>query len=84
MACILFANTGLLGEPGMPCGAVFLATAVAAIAGSAIMGFYATLPVALAPGLGLNACFAFALVLAQGYTWQQAPAAVFCLKFALA
>jgi AGZA family xanthine/uracil permease-like MFS transporter len=77
MAYILFVNPAILGEAGMPREAVFVATAVAAIAGSAIMGLYANLPVALAPGMGLNAYFAFALVLAQGYTWQQALAAVF-------
>jgi AGZA family xanthine/uracil permease-like MFS transporter len=77
MAYILFVNPGILGEAGMPREAVFVATAVAAIAGSAIMGLYANLPVALAPGMGLNAYFAFVLVLAQGYTWQQALAAVF-------
>lgn len=77
MAYILFVNPGILGEAGMPREAVFVATAAAAIAGSAIMGLYANLPVALAPGMGLNAYFAFSLVLAQGYTWQQALAAVF-------
>ncbi|GIX10974.1 NCS2 family permease [Elioraea sp.] len=77
MAYILFVNPGILGEAGMARESVFVATAVAAIAGSAIMGLYANLPVALAPGMGLNAYFAFVLVLAQGYTWQQALAAVF-------
>ena len=77
MAYILFVNPAILGEAGMPRESVFVATAVAAIAGSAIMGLYANLPVALAPGMGLNAYFAFVLVLAQGYTWQQALAAVF-------
>lgn len=77
MAYILFVNPGILGEAGIPRDAVFVATAVAAIAGSAIMGLCANLPVALAPGMGLNAYFAFVVVLAQGYTWQQALAAVF-------
>lgn len=58
-------------------GAVFAATCVAAFIGTFIMGFYANLPFALAPGMGLNAFFTYSVVLGMGYTWQQALGAVF-------
>lgn len=78
MAYILFVNPSILGAAGMPEGAVFVATAIAAIAGTLIMAFAANYPIALAPGMGLNAFFAFTVVLAYGFTWQEALAAVFC------
>lgn len=77
MAYILFVNPQILGAAGMPTGAVFVATCLAAAFGSIAMGWLANLPIALAPGMGLNAYFAFTLVLTQGYTWQQGLAAVF-------
>ena len=59
-------------------GAVFVATCLAAAVCTAVMGLYANYPIALAPGMGLNAFFAFTIVLTYKYTWQQALSAVFC------
>lgn len=78
MAYILFVNPSILAAAGMPEGPVFVATAVAAIAGTLIMALAANYPIALAPGMGLNAFFAFTVVLTNGFTWQEALAAVFC------
>lgn len=77
MAYILFVNTDILGATGMDTGAVFVATALAAAFGSIIMGLVANYPVALAPGMGVNAFFAFTVVLTLGYSWQQALLGVF-------
>ena len=77
MAYIIFVNPEILSAAGMPKGSVFVATCLAAALGSAIMGFYANYPVALAPGMGLNAYFAFAVVKGMGFTWQAALGAVF-------
>lgn len=77
MAYIMFVNPHILGEAGMDKGAVFVATCIAAAAGTLIMGLYANYPIAQAPGMGLNAFFAFTVVIAYQYTWQQALAAVF-------
>ena len=77
MAYILFVNPDILAAAGMPKDAVFVATCLAAALGSAIMGLYANYPIALAPGMGLNAYFAFAVVQGMGFTWQQALGAVF-------
>jgi len=78
MAYILFVNSSMLEMTGMSWGAVFTATAIAAIVGTLIMGLLANYPVALAPGMGLNAFFTFGVVFGLGFTWQQALAAVFC------
>lgn len=80
MAYILFVNSDMLSSTGMSWGAVFTATAIAAIVGTLIMGLLANYPVALAPGMGLNAFFAFTVAApwAMGFSWQQALAAVFC------
>src|SRR5262249_23625734 len=78
MAYILFVNPAILGQTGMDKGAVFVATCVAAAVSTLVMALYANYPIALAPGMGLNAFFAFTVVLAHKYTWQQALAAVFC------
>jgi AGZA family xanthine/uracil permease-like MFS transporter len=78
MVYIVFVNPQILGNAGMDKGAVFVATCVAAAVSSLVMGLYANYPIALAPGMGLNAFFAFTVVLAQKYSWQQALAAVFC------
>ncbi len=77
MAYIIFVNPQILATTGMEHSAVFVATCLAAALGSAIMGFYANWPIAMAPGMGLNAFFAFTVVGALGFTWQQALGAVF-------
>lgn len=77
MAYIIFVNPDILAAAGMPKDAVFVATCLAAALGSAIMGLYANYPIALAPGMGLNAYFAFAVVGGMGFSWQQALGAVF-------
>ncbi len=77
MAYIIFINPSILGDAGMPRGAVFVATCLVAAAGSLIMGLYANYPIALAPGMGLNAYFAYVVVLGMGYRWQAALGAVF-------
>lgn len=77
MAYILAVNPSILGDAGMDTGAVFTATVISAIAGTVVMALYAKLPFALAPGMGLNAFFAYTIVLTMGYTWQFALTAVF-------
>ncbi len=77
MAYILFVNPSILAEAGMDHGAVFVATCLAAAIGSAVMGLLANYPIALAPGMGLNAFFTYTVVLTMGYTWQTALGAVF-------
>ncbi|MEN2750832.1 NCS2 family permease [Psychrobacter sp. FBL11] len=77
MAYIIFVNPNILAEAGMDKGAVFVATCLAAAIGCFIMGLYARLPVALAPGMGLNAFFTYGVVLGMGYAWQTALGAVF-------
>jgi adenine/guanine/hypoxanthine permease len=78
MAYIIFVNPAILADAGMDQGAVFVATCLAAIVGTLIMGLYANYPIALAPGMGLNAFFTYTVVLTYGFTWQQALGAVFC------
>ncbi|ARJ70949.1 NCS2 family permease [Paracoccus contaminans] len=77
MAYIIFVNPDILSTTGMDRDAVFVATCLAAAVGSAIMGLWANWPIGMAPGMGLNAFFAFTVVGAMGYTWQQALGAVF-------
>jgi AGZA family xanthine/uracil permease-like MFS transporter len=77
MAYIVFVNPSILGDAGMPKGAVFVATCLIAALGTAIMALYANYPIALAPGMGLNAYFAYVVVLGMGYKWQVALGAVF-------
>jgi AGZA family xanthine/uracil permease-like MFS transporter len=77
MAYIIFVNPSILGDAGMPKGAVFVATCLIAALGTAIMGLYANYPIALAPGMGLNAYFAYVVVLGMGFPWQTALGAVF-------
>ena len=77
MAYILFVNPSILGETGMDKGAVFVATCLAAAIGSTVMGLIANYPIALAPGMGLNAFFTYTVVLHMGHTWQVALGAVF-------
>ena len=77
MAYILAVNPGIFSAlPGMPGGAVFTATALAAIVGTLVMALYAKKPFALAPGMGLNAFFVFTVCLGMGYSWQFALTAV--------
>ncbi|HLV15985.1 MAG TPA: NCS2 family permease [Pseudomonas sp.] len=77
MAYILFVNPSMLAETGMDKGAVFVATCLAAAIGSALMGLLANYPIALAPGMGLNAFFTYTVVLTMGYSWQVGLGAVF-------
>ncbi|MCB6365193.1 NCS2 family permease [Intestinibacillus massiliensis] len=77
MAYILIVNPSILGASGMDAGAVLTATAVASFLGTACMALFANYPFALAPGMGLNAYFAYTVVIQNGYTWQTALAAVF-------
>jgi AGZA family xanthine/uracil permease-like MFS transporter len=77
MAYIIFVNPKILSSAGMDGNAVFVATCLAAAIGSAVMGLWANWPIAMAPGMGLNAFFAFTVVGKLGYTWQQALGAVF-------
>ncbi|MBI4275832.1 MAG: NCS2 family permease [Rhizobiales bacterium] len=78
MVYIVIVNPQILANAGMDKGAVFVATCIAAAVSTLVMALYANYPIALAPGMGLNAFFAFTVVLAYKYTWQQALAAVFC------
>src|SRR5262252_4165945 len=78
MVYIVFVNPQILGNSGMDKGAVFVATCIAAAASTLVMALYANYPIALAPGMGLNAFFAFTVVLTMKYSWQQGLAAVFC------
>ncbi|MDQ1920078.1 NCS2 family permease [Massilia pseudoviolaceinigra] len=86
MAYIIFVNPSILGDAGMPKDAVFVATCLAAALGSLIMGLYANYPIALAPGMGLNAYFAYVVVKQMGLSWEVALGAVFisgCLFLAV-
>ncbi|NNH74582.1 NCS2 family permease [Nocardia uniformis] len=69
---MVLGDAGPLGDKGMPMQAVFTATAVAAVVGTLVMGLWARYPVALAPGMGLNAFFAYTVVLSMGIPWQEA------------
>ena len=77
MAYILVVNQNILSVAGMDAKAVLIATALASFVGTALMAFLANYPFALAPGMGLNAYFAFTVVLGKGYSWQIALLAVF-------
>lgn len=77
MAYIIFVNPAMLAEAGMDHGAVFVATCLAAAIGSMLMGLLANYPIALAPGMGLNAFFTYGVVLGMGHSWQTALGAVF-------
>lgn len=77
MAYIVFVNPAILAEAKMPFGAVFTATCVAAAIGCFLMAFLANYPIALAPGMGLNAYFTFGVVGGMGYSWQVALGCVF-------
>lgn len=77
MAYILAVNPNILSATGMDRGAVFTATALASLVATLMMAAFANYPFVLAPGMGLNAYFAYTVVLQMGYTWQMALAAVF-------
>jgi adenine/guanine/hypoxanthine permease len=77
MAYIVFVNPNILSATGMDEGAVFVATCLAAAIGTLIMGLYARYPIAQAPGMGLNAFFAFTVVLGMGIPWETALAGTF-------
>ncbi len=77
MAYILVVNPGILSQAGMNFGAVFTATALSAAIATLLTGLYAKLPFAQAPGMGLNAFFAFTIVKQMGYSWEFALTAVF-------
>ena len=77
MSYILAVNPIILSDAGMDKGAVFSATVIAAAIATMVMAFYAKMPFALASGMGINAFFAYTLVIVLGYSWQQALAAVF-------
>ncbi|MFV0381679.1 MAG: NCS2 family permease [Breznakia sp.] len=77
MAYILIVNPQILGEAGMPTGGVFIATIIASVIGTLVMGLFANVPYALAPGMGLNAFFTYTVVLGAGFSWQEALGMVF-------
>ena len=77
MAYIIVVNPTLLSQAGMQWGAVFLATIIASIIGTLIMGLFANVPYAQAPGMGLNAFFVYTVCFKLGFTWQQALSMVF-------
>ncbi|GGO71207.1 NCS2 family permease [Bowmanella pacifica] len=77
MAYIIFVNPSILADAGMDRGAVFVATCLAAAIGCLIMGLVANFPLALAPGMGLNAFFTYGVVQSMGHSWQTALGAVF-------
>nr|WP_281175583.1 NCS2 family permease [Roseomonas aerilata] len=77
MAYIIVVNPQIMSTAGIDAGAAFVATCLAAAIGCALMAFLANLPIALAPGMGLNAYFAFAVVAGMGISWQVALGAVF-------
>ena len=77
MAYIAFVNPQILADAGMPFAAVFVATCLAAAFSTLTMGAYANYPVALAPGMGLNAFFSYVVVIELGHSWEVALGAVF-------
>ena len=82
MAFIVAVNPAILSDAGIDFGAAFVATIFATIVGTLIMGLYANWPVAVAPGMGLNAYFSYVVVIGYGFSWQQALAAVFLSSIA--
>lgn len=77
MSYIIAVNPALLSQAGMPWGAVFIATIIASVIGTLVMGLVANVPYAQAPGMGLNAFFVFTVCFQLGFTWQQALSMVF-------
>ena len=81
MAYIIFVNPMMMADAGIDPGAAFVATCLAAAIGSLVMGLWANYPIALAPGMGLNAFFSYTVVGSMGYSWQVALGAVFLSGF---
>ena len=77
MSYIIIGNPQILSQTGMPGGGVFLATIIAAIAGTLVMGLFANVPYAQAAGMGLNAFFTYTVCFGLGFTWQQTLCMVF-------
>jgi AGZA family xanthine/uracil permease-like MFS transporter len=77
MAYIMFVNPSILSDAGMNWGGVFVATILATVVGTLIMGLVANVPYAVAPGMGLNAFFTYTVCMALGFAWQEALAMVF-------
>jgi len=77
MAYILPVNSNMLSDAGMPVAGVFFATVMASMIAAMVMGFIANYPVALAPGMGINAFFTYTVVITYGFSWEAALAAVF-------
>ena len=77
MSYIIIVNPAILSQSGMEWGAVFLATIIASIIGTLVMGLVANVPYAQAPGMGLNAFFVYTVCFGLGFTWQQALSMVF-------
>jgi adenine/guanine/hypoxanthine permease len=77
MAYIIVVNQQILSQTGIPSGAVFLATIIASVIGTLVMGLFANVPYAQAPGMGLNAFFTYTVCFGLGFTWKQALAMVF-------
>ncbi|MDR1439470.1 MAG: NCS2 family permease [Clostridiales bacterium] len=77
MAYIIFVNPAMLSATGIPRGGVFIATILASLVGTLVMGLFANVPYALAPGMGLNAFFTYTVCFGLGFTWQEALAMVF-------
>ena len=77
MSYIIVVNPSILSQAGMEWGAVFLATIIASIIGTLVMGLVANVPYAQAPGMGLNAFFVYTVCFGLGFTWQQALSMVF-------
>ncbi|PKV05175.1 NCS2 family permease [Bifidobacterium pseudolongum] len=77
MSYIIIVNPQILSQTGMPWGGVFLATIIASIVGTLIMGLFANVPYALAPGMGLNAFFTYTVCFGLGFTWQETLCMVF-------
>lgn len=76
MVYIIFVNPTILSAAGMPWGGVFVATILATVIGTLVMGFFANVPYAVAPGMGLNALFTYTIVITMGFTWQEGLAIV--------
>lgn len=81
MAYIIFVNPAMMSDAGIDPGAAFVATCLAAAIGTLIMGLWANYPIALAPGMGLNAMFSYTVVGSMGYSWEVALGAVFISGF---
>lgn len=77
MSYIIIVNPQILSQTGMPWGGVFLATIIASIVGTLVMGLFANVPYALAPGMGLNAFFTYTVCFGLGFTWQETLCMVF-------